>query len=66
MASKSGELLADDDTEGILAVIDNVYLLSRMIFRPSSQLQFPKYGIIIQRAVFYAKIAEKHIKQKED
>ena len=31
-----------------------------MIQRPSSQLQFPKYRKLIQRAVFYAKIAEKH------
>ena len=52
MASKSEELLAGDDTEGILA--------------SSLQLQFPKYRILIQRAIFYAQIAKKHIKQKGD
>ena len=67
MALKSGQHLPGDDIEGILAVLDNdIYLLIPMIQRRSLQLRFSKYGILIQIAIFCAKIAEKHIKQKEN
>ena len=66
MVSKSAELLAGADIEGSLAFIDSDILAEPNSLGLSSQLQFPKYRIIIQKAVFNTKIAEKHIKQKKD
>lgn len=66
MVSKSAELLAGADIEGSLAFIDSDILAEPNSLGLSSQLQFPKYRIVIQTAIFYAKILEKHVKQKED
>ena len=56
ITSESEELLAGVDIEGILAVIDNDVLAEPNDLELSSQLQFPKYRTLIQRAVFMPKL----------
>ena len=64
MDSKREELLAGYDIEGILAVIDNDMLAEPNDLETEFAVTVSKIQEI--NSFFYAKIAEKHIKQKED
>ena len=66
MASKGEELLAGDDIGGILAVIDNDILPEPNDLETEFAATVSKIQEINSESCFYAKIAEKHIKQKED
>ena len=66
MASNSEELLAGDDTEEILAVIDSYILAEPNDLETEFTATASKIQDIDSESCFYAKIAEKHIKQKED
>ena len=62
MASKRDELLAGDDTEGILAVIDNDILAEPNDLEIEFSTTVSKIRDINSEYCFYAKITEKHIK----
>ena len=66
MASKSVELLAGDDIEGILAVIDNDILAEPNDLETEFAATVSKIQENNSESCFYSKIAEKHIKQKEN
>ena len=66
MASKSVELLAGDDIEGILAVIDNDVLAEPNDLETEFAATVSKIQEIKSESCFLCQIAEKHIKQKED
>ena len=66
MASKNEELLGGDDIEGILAVIDNDILAEPNDLETEFAATVSKVRDINSGAVFYTKIAKKHIKQKKD
>ena len=66
MASKSEELVAGDGTEGILAVINNDILAEPNDLVTEFTATVSKIQEINSESCFYVKIAEKHIKQKED
>ena len=66
IASKSDELLAGDDIEGILAVIDNDILAKPNDLETAFAATVSKILDINSESCFYAKMTEKHIKQKED
>ena len=65
MVSKSGELLAGDDIERILTVIDNGILAEPNELETEFAATVSKIWDINSESCFYAKIAEKYIKQKE-
>ena len=66
MASKSEELLDGDDIEGIMAVKDNDILAEPNDLETEFAATVSKVQDINSGAVFYTRIAKKHIKQKED
>ena len=66
MASKNEELLGGDDIEGILAVIDNDILAEPNDLETEFAATVSKVRDINSGAVFYTKIAKKHIKHKKD
>ena len=66
MASKREVLLAGDDIEGILAVIDNDILAKPNDLETAFAATVSKILDINSESCFYAKMTEKHIKQKED
>ena len=65
MASKSAELLAGNDIEGILAVIDNDILAELNGLETEFVATVSKIQDFNSESCFYAKIAEKRIKQKK-
>ena len=66
MASNSEELLAGDDIEEILAVIDSGILAEPNDLKTEFAATTSKIQDINSESCFYPKIEEKHIKQKED
>ena len=66
MASNSEDLLVSDYMEGIFIVIDRDILAKPNNLETEFAVTVSKIQDINSEGCFYAKISEKHIKQKKD